>query len=108
MTSDYYILNLACSDIILPLCGFPLAISSSYKHLWIFGEIGKLLSYLVNCLLVRPKWTTDFGASKSIKVTGGLGCCPFSDGGSDVVDSSFNVTPIVYWGFSIWSLFCYA
>ncbi|KAL4220030.1 hypothetical protein ACF0H5_020442 [Mactra antiquata] len=40
LTSDYYILNLAISDIILPMAAFPLPISSSYFHKWMFGDIG--------------------------------------------------------------------
>ncbi|XP_060579055.1 opsin-5-like [Ruditapes philippinarum] len=38
--SDYYILNLACSDVLLPISAFPLPIFSSFYHRWMFGEIG--------------------------------------------------------------------
>ncbi|XP_053400647.1 melanopsin-B-like [Mercenaria mercenaria] len=38
--SDYYILSLACSDVILPLSSFPLAIISSLYHGWMFGDTG--------------------------------------------------------------------
>ena len=50
VTCDYYILNLACSDIILPMCAFPLAISSSYRHHWIFGDVGRFIHIAV-CFL---------------------------------------------------------
>ncbi|XP_060581003.1 opsin-5-like [Ruditapes philippinarum] len=40
LMSDYYILNLACSDTILPMTAFPLPISSSFFHRWMFEEPG--------------------------------------------------------------------
>ena len=41
---------------------------------------------------------------KCIEAPGGLGCCPFSGGGSVVVDFLSIVTPIV--GVCNWSMFC--
>ncbi|XP_052215785.1 opsin-5-like [Dreissena polymorpha] len=38
--NDRYIINLAISDSLMPLCAFPLTISSSFSHEWIFDEIG--------------------------------------------------------------------
>ncbi|XP_060568457.1 opsin-5-like [Ruditapes philippinarum] len=38
--SDYYILNLAFSDVILPISAFPLPISSSFNHHWLYGKTG--------------------------------------------------------------------
>ena len=39
---------------------------------------------------------------------GGLGCCPFYDGDSVVVDSLFILAPVfVGGGVCVWSLFCY-
>ncbi|XP_045202610.1 opsin-5-like [Mercenaria mercenaria] len=38
--SDFYILNLACSDVLLPISAFPLPIFSSFFHRWMFGDIG--------------------------------------------------------------------
>ena len=40
-----------------------------------------------------------------LSTPGGLGCCPFLGGGSDVVDILFIVTPIV--GVCNCSMFCY-
>ena len=50
-----------------------------------------------------------FGTSKMhLSPLVGLNCCPFTGGGSVVVDSLFIDTPIFLWGFCIWSLFCYS
>ncbi|KAH3804063.1 hypothetical protein DPMN_132341 [Dreissena polymorpha] len=45
--NDRYIINLAISDSLMPLCAFPLTISSSFSHEWIFDVIGTLSSYIV-------------------------------------------------------------
>ncbi|KAL3847731.1 hypothetical protein ACJMK2_018627, partial [Sinanodonta woodiana] len=39
-TNDYYVLNLAISDVILPAAGYPLSITSAFQHIWIFGNSG--------------------------------------------------------------------
>ncbi|KAH3804049.1 hypothetical protein DPMN_132326 [Dreissena polymorpha] len=50
--NDRYIINLAISDSRMPLCAFPLTISSSFSHEWIFDEIGTVSSYIVNEIYV--------------------------------------------------------
>ncbi|XP_021358232.1 opsin-5-like [Mizuhopecten yessoensis] len=37
---DYYIVNLAITDLFLPLFGFPLVVTSSLQHEWQFGVYG--------------------------------------------------------------------
>nr|APB88013.1 neuropsin-like protein [Argopecten irradians] len=39
-TIDYFIVNLAITDLCLPLFGFPLVVTSSVKHEWQFGVYG--------------------------------------------------------------------
>lgn len=39
--ADYFIVNLAVSDLILSVVGLPFGISSSFLHRWTFGSGGK-------------------------------------------------------------------
>ena len=41
VSCDFYILNLAIIDILMPVFGFPLTIYSSMNHKWVVGEFRK-------------------------------------------------------------------
>ena len=51
-------------------------------------------TFALDFAVVKPIWQI-FGASKCIKPSGSLGCCPLLGGGSVVVDLLFNVFLIV-------------